>query len=1082
MKTQFNCLNRNTPITGNHFLEASAGTGKTFAIEHIVARLLLEKETFSIQNILVVTFTKAAVRDLRLRIRNNLEVVFRFLREENETPFDYLIPFLEKEKRNKALVKIEEALFFFDQNQIFTIHAFCYRMLQEGFLEAKISSEFQEKKEKKTQLQEKLLDLLRFQLPPDIISPSQWKILQKKEKEEASLINKFLSFTPPSLKISSFIDHWTTFLERLPLIPHIDSIEESFHQLFPYFKISNFSKDTLLSEIQIFSKILQNKKLSLDDLDSLLETGLSFVDFFSETNKKQKAPKDLQFPHLASIKKHIFPIIEEASNPKKILQVIGNHIFQKLESFMEEEELFSHDYLLQKMKKTLQEKPFCQKIQEKYHAVIVDEFQDTDPIQWKIFDTLFIKNSTLESFFLVGDPKQSIYSFRKADLATYFQAEKTFGSTAKKYLDQNFRSSPSLVQSLNHFFSEPFAPPWLQLPKEQQKLPYLPIRAGIQEDFSFQDTKAPIHFLCSEDSLIGTKWPTDRIKQKILFPYIVEEINRLHTKNAFGFSQIAVLVKDRYEQQALQDFFSQHHIPFSSKEHALLTESYAFQSLIELFEGILFCHDVSKVKKAFLGPFFEGTVATFSLEILSFFCEFRNSLFLEDFYTFLHKLFSFSWENIPILDRILQREDFSLYQDTQRIKELLLEYMKEKKRSPEMILSFFSELPTKDPEEEERIKKSFSSNEEGVQIITMHMSKGLEFEIVFALGVGSRTPSDEDNEEGDKEKFRQLYVALTRAKKRVYIPFCVDNRKKSLKPGTISPIELFISSLCAPLQNPYEALQDLFLEKILLLLNKPPFFSTEVLQEKEIQQTPIAKEPLILIPPPPQKPLIIKKGIISSFSTLSSSLEEKTVHERKPMISKPTLPLGAETGIFFHSLFENIFRSSLSEFSKNRIEEIITEIIAIHSMTEYKEEIQKIVFSTFSTPLVPHNFCLQDLDFTQARPEVEFFFEDQNDHFLKGFIDLLFYHQGKYYLLDWKTNYLGDDIGKNPKEKILSLMQEENYFLQSSIYTENLYRLLGSSLDHFGGMFYIFLREIAGGNGIFHFFPSPYSKEPHHRN
>ncbi len=143
MKTQFNCLNRNTPITGNHFLEASAGTGKTFAIEHIVARLLLEKETFSIQNILVVTFTKAAVRDLRLRIRNNLEVVFRFLREENETPFDYLIPFLEKEKRNKALVKIEEALFFFDQNQIFTIHAFCYRMLQEGFLEAKISSEFQ---------------------------------------------------------------------------------------------------------------------------------------------------------------------------------------------------------------------------------------------------------------------------------------------------------------------------------------------------------------------------------------------------------------------------------------------------------------------------------------------------------------------------------------------------------------------------------------------------------------------------------------------------------------------------------------------------------------------------------------------------------------------------------------------------------------------------------------------------------------------------------------------------------------------------------------------------------------------------
>ena len=78
-------------------------------------------------------------------------------------------------------------------------------------------------------------------------------------------------------------------------------------------------------------------------------------------------------------------------------------------------------------------------------------------------------------------------------------------------------------------------------------------------------------------------------------------------------------------------------------------------------------------------------------------------------------------------------------------------------------------------------------DEEAIQIMTLHISKGLEFDVVFALGLASRTP--EGDEELDAEKQRQLYVAMTRAKKRLYVPIALSNKDPG--PGTHSPMELF---------------------------------------------------------------------------------------------------------------------------------------------------------------------------------------------------------------------------------------------------------------------------------------------------
>ena len=101
-------------------------------------------------------------------------------------------------------------------------------------------------------------------------------------------------------------------------------------------------------------------------------------------------------------------------------------------------------------------------LSESFEAALIDEFQDTDPVQFEIFSELFGKNQK-HWLYLIGDPKQSIYRFRGADLEAYFAFAKR--TKAVKYsLDTNYRATTPLVESVNAFFSEsekPFLHPEL---------------------------------------------------------------------------------------------------------------------------------------------------------------------------------------------------------------------------------------------------------------------------------------------------------------------------------------------------------------------------------------------------------------------------------------------------------------------------------------------------------------------------------------------------------------------------------------------------------------------------------------------
>jgi exodeoxyribonuclease V beta subunit len=295
----------------------------------------------------------------------------------------------------------------------------------------------------------------------------------------------------------------------------------------------------------------------------------------------------------------------------------------------------------------------------------------------------------------------------------------------------------------------------------------------------------------------------------------------------------------------------------------------------------------------------------------------------------------------------------------------------------------------------------------------------------------------------DAEKMRQLYVVMTRAKQRVYVPVIEAPNVKEAKAGMASPFELYLEKLGEPLES--------------FVSRQPKEQMTyEVLETAEMP----AHEPSELrkVPPPVQVTIPGKARFIDSFSSMYSSsadqtlkpphdfhTEEKTIH---------TLPAGSETGIILHRLLEKI------PFRQYRDSKEIDPLLVIEeAYSEWRPVLAECVYEALHTPL--DGFCLADIDSDAVYREVEFLYPTSNG-FTKGVIDLAFSHRGTCYLLDWKSNWLGPDNEAYRPEHLQEVMEHHHYYRQAEIYEEAFERYL-NLFDNarFGGTFYVFLRGMA---------------------
>jgi exodeoxyribonuclease V beta subunit len=315
---------------------------------------------------------------------------------------------------------------------------------------------------------------------------------------------------------------------------------------------------------------------------------------------------------------------------------------------------------------------------------------------------------------------------------------------------------------------------------------------------------------------------------------------------------------------------------------------------------------------------------------------------------------------------------------------------------------------------------------DAVQIMTMHGSKGLEFDLVFALGLSERTPPGD--EEADAEKLRQLYVAATRAKRRLYLP--IPLAKKSASEGRHSPIELF----CHTLGRWEEELQRISAETSLTIER----LSGPLPLPEKIELPKRREEAAPVLIPPFQPSYLLSFTAIAQQSTPQSleAMEEPNGH-----YTIHNLPRGTETGVLIHSIFERVFCGE-------SFEDLIPP-----SLLPWKKAISNRVEETLDLSL-PMGFCLRELDRSRVRTEVEFLFE-ASPNYLKGFIDLVFEHRGVLYFVDWKTNWLGKDAASYSPDRLEAAMKEHQYHVQASIYREALCRAWTGPL---GEAIYLFIR------------------------
>ena len=443
------------PLEGLNIIEAGAGTGKTYNIQNLFARMIVEKG-FPIDSILVVTYTEAATKELKDRIRSILVQIQNYYIKgsNNVEPRVKAIADTETSSIEIKKKRIDSALRNFDTAAIFTIHGFCHRLLNDFSFESNILFNLELETNPEPIIQDIIEDFWRIEnySSNDMIKTS----ILTANKITVESLKRFIRecISQASIKLEPKIALDSDFRKFKLLLSNLNQV---------------FNKNEL---IQLFPTAVFNQarykpaqiETILNSLEALIKgviTSKSFEYLKKFTPDKIRAGikkgKETLFCHYDH---PVFKLAEDLCEYEHIVTQYASFVKTKCASY------FFEEYLKRKQKLNIQTfDDLLNKVNDfiqvdgsklkaatiaKYQAAMIDEFQDTDAVQYSIFKKLFI--NTGKPIFLVGDPKQAIYAFRGGDIFTY-QKAKTENKNATLYsLSTNWRSADNMVGAVNEIF------------------------------------------------------------------------------------------------------------------------------------------------------------------------------------------------------------------------------------------------------------------------------------------------------------------------------------------------------------------------------------------------------------------------------------------------------------------------------------------------------------------------------------------------------------------------------------------------------------------------------------------------------
>lgn len=1098
-------------LEGWNLIEASAGTGKTFSITGLYVRLLAEKN-IPVEKILVVTFTEAATAELKTKIREKLvEAVGYFSAGENEEKdelFEKLLLFPGKTRESLQNV-YRKALLYFDEAAIYTIHGFCSRMLNENAFESGTSFGAELVSEESQIIDEIVEDFWRkhvVSLPLEII---QGLI------SEGISIEKFRNAAQKKAASPS-----------LAVIPCCGAFNASDSR--------NISSDG--------SKLLKHERCP-DEEQSAVET---------DGNAPAERILDIYYRLINKLMSQIGSAREE------IKQKYGIRTYSDL--------IFD----LHRALKNGNDNKLKEIIRSKFSAALIDEFQDTDPVQWEIFSTLFLTDEHI--LFLIGDPKQSIYSFRGADIHAYIKASESIPRENHYTLKYNWRSDERLIAAVNSIFEAP------ENPFHNERIQYNPVSYPENKpgeyrlviDSGDDRDKAPFHiwFVDKEEVSVPPKSKKKPFKlaakarvEPMVLKALASEISRLlclhsakklnykkkcngeEQADEFRLGSIAVLVRTNQQGRAVIDELRNNGIPAVMVSKASVFESEEAELLEVVLSAIANPKNLSSVKTA-LGCDLIGKKGEEIFGIVE--DELKFSAVIERFIGYLNiwakkgflAMFSKFTTEEKSIERLMEfRDGERRVTNLLHLAELLHRASVEKKLSPEGIIKYLCEKRQNSSEENGDQELRKESDENAIQVVTSHKSKGLEYPIVFCPflyeGVNTKKNKKEpvfhseaselimdigSNEFENNQKKRQneeledylrlAYVSLTRAKARCYMVWGYINSSEMSAPYYLFHNEAFRNKTSLIDLDIKKDIEELPNNENIVLYEIPTEQIYSFDKNKELPELECR----------PFTRLLEAGRMIYSYTSLYSAKPGKKYQDANrdeealatgadlkavELSGIHRFPAGRKTGECFHKIFETVGFDEID--IRNKIKPILRE----YRLQDYDAaSVEKMFRTVLSARIIEDDtgFTLSMLSAGDRLHETKFYFPlkqtsrkkiisiiqdtriaDSRDSdmltsalsgYMNGVMDMIFRYKGRYYLVDWKSNRLGADESYYTQERMRQVMTESNYDIQYHIYSVALDMFLSERLgknysydEHFGGVFYLFLRGIpadnASRNGIF---------------
>lgn len=494
------------PLTGVNQIEASAGTGKTWNICALYVRLLLERDLGADQ-ILVVTFTNAATAELHERIRSRLVQVERALEHgaSDGDPFvtrlfetTLAFPLGERAEEDGGIdpelarKRVRRALGQFDQAAIHTIHAFCQRALQEAPFAATLPFAFELEVDDGALRFDLAAQFWRERVDPVAAAhPAFAAWLVAREASPAALDAQLARRLRKPLAVLDWsapqIDEDAPAAARAALETacaewraHEAAIAALLEQAQPALKLTSHKPETVRAALQTWGAYCARGRFDTPPPAPVYKLAQSALE--KATKKGGETPRHAFFAQLDALDAAL--AAAEASLEARWLQLLRAWLETAPAALTERkraQRVAAFDDLLGNLYRALRTHPWlAETLRTRYPAALIDEFQDTDPLQFAVFEAIFAPAGPL---FLVGDPKQAIYSFRSADLHTYLAVREQAG--ARYTLAVNQRSTAPLVAACNRLFASNPAAFVLE------GLSYTPVRAADRERARFVDAEGP---------------------------------------------------------------------------------------------------------------------------------------------------------------------------------------------------------------------------------------------------------------------------------------------------------------------------------------------------------------------------------------------------------------------------------------------------------------------------------------------------------------------------------------------------------------------------------------------------------------